>query len=85
MNNDNDARYLQTILTPIRVSARYKPKFGQGVNAGYNLEQFRALYQADPFYSWFGLDNPLMYAAHYQGVGHDARHCWECGRRCEHA
>jgi len=28
------------------------------------LQEFQALYQADPFYNWFGLDNPLMYAAH---------------------
>jgi hypothetical protein len=68
-NHGNDARYLQTILTPIRVSARYKPKFGQGTGAGYNLAQFKALYQADPFYSWFGLDNPLMYAAHKAAGG----------------
>jgi hypothetical protein len=69
MNGDLDARYLEIILAPIRVSARYKPKFGQGVAAGYNLEQFKALYQADPFYSWFGLDNPLMYAAHKAAGG----------------
>ena len=50
MTANNDARYLQTILTPIRVSARYKPKFGQGQGAGYSLDQFRVLYQADPFY-----------------------------------
>lgn len=68
-NNSNDARYLQTILTPIRVCSKYRPKFGQGVGAGYNLEQFQALYQADPFYSWFGLDNPLMYAAHKAAGG----------------
>jgi hypothetical protein len=68
-NSTNDARYLQTILTPIRVCAKYRPKFGQGVGAGYSLEQFQVLYQADPFYSWFGLDNPLMYAAHKAAGG----------------
>lgn len=67
--DQHDARYLQAILTPIRVSAKYRPKFGQGVGAGYSLEQFQALYQADPFYSWFGLDNPLMYAAHKAAGG----------------
>jgi hypothetical protein len=65
----DDPRYLETILAPIRVSANYKPKFGQGLGAGYSLEQFRGLYQADPFYSWFGLDNPLMYAAHKAAGG----------------
>lgn len=65
----SDAHYLETILTPIRVSAKYKPKFGQGVGPGYSLEQFRRLYEADPFYSWFGLDNPLMYAAHKAAGG----------------
>src|SRR5712692_3630668 len=37
--------------------------------AGYNLQEFQALYQADPFYNWFGLDNPLMYAAHKAAGG----------------
>ena len=65
-----DSRYLDVILTPIRVSARYKPKFGQGTKSkGLTLEQFKALYQSDHFYSWFGLDNPLMYAAHKAAGG----------------
>jgi hypothetical protein len=83
MTNDNDARYLQTILTPIRVSARYKPKFGQGLGEGYSLEQFRVLYQADPFYSWFGLDNPLMYAAHKAAGGMTSVYR-QIGIGCEH-
>lgn len=33
------------------------------------LGQFRTLYQSDAFYSWFGLDNPLMYAAHKAAGG----------------
>lgn len=69
MTNDDDSRYLQTILTSIHVCAKYRPKFGQGIGAGYSLEQFQMLYQADPFYSWFGLDNPLMYAAHKAAGG----------------
>jgi len=69
MTNDNDSRYLQTILTSIRVCAKYRPKLGHGIGAGYSLEQFQTLYQADPFYSWFGLDNPLMYAAHKAAGG----------------
>ena len=33
------------------------------------MQEFQALYQADPFYNWFGLDNPLMYAAHKAAGG----------------
>jgi len=65
----NDAKYLDVILDPIRVCAKYRPKFGQGQGAGLTLEQFQALYQEDPFYNWFGLDNPLMYAAHKAAGG----------------
>lgn len=65
-----DAHYLKTILDPIRVCAHYKPKFGQGAKgAGLTLSQFQTLYQGDPFYSWFGLDNPHMYAAHKAAGG----------------
>ena len=70
MPNANDERYLQIVLDPIRVSAQYKPKFGQGnKGGGLSLEKFPTLYQGDPFYSWFGLDNPLMYAAHKAAGG----------------
>jgi len=69
INDNNDSRYLETILTPIRVCAKYRPKLGQGTGSGYSLEAFQAHYQADPFYNWFGLDNPLMYAAHKAAGG----------------
>ena len=66
----NDAAYLEIILEPIRICARYKPKFGQGVKGeGLTLSQFQTLYQGDPFYGWFGLDNPMMYAAHKAAGG----------------
>lgn len=66
----DEANYLKAVIDPIRVCARYKPKFGQGANGdGLTLPQFQALYSADPFYSWFGLDNPLMYAAHKAAGG----------------
>ena len=66
----NDAKYLETVLNPIRVCAQYKPKFGQGAKGdGLTLAQFQQLYQSDPFYSWFGLDNPMMYAAHKAAGG----------------
>jgi hypothetical protein len=65
-----DARYIKTVLDPVRKCAHYKPKFGQGAKgSGLTLEQFRSLYQGDPFYNWFGLDNPLMYAAHKAAGG----------------
>ena len=66
---ERDAQYLKTVIDPIRVCAKYKPKFGQGGSSGLGLQEFQALYQADPFYAWFGLDNPLMYAAHKAAGG----------------
>lgn len=68
--NPNDTQYLELLLEPIRVCARYQPKFGQGSKGGgLNLNQFQRLYQNDPFYNWLGLDNPLMYAAHKAAGG----------------
>lgn len=53
----------------MRVCAQYRPKFRRGKGEGLSREQFQALYQADPFYNWFELDNPLMYAAHKAAGG----------------
>jgi hypothetical protein len=65
-----DKCYLDIVLEPIRVCTRYKPRFGQGKRGkGLTLEQFQKLYQADPFYNWFGLDNPMMYTAHKAAGG----------------
>jgi len=65
-----DATYLDLVLEPIRFCAHYKPKFGQGAKgSGLTLAQFQTLYRADPFYNWFGLDNPMMYAAHKAAGG----------------
>ncbi len=66
---NNDERYLKTIVDCVRVCANYKPKFGQGRGSGLSLQEFQDLYQGDPFYSWFGLDNPMMYAAHKAAGG----------------
>ncbi|WP_050627297.1 hypothetical protein [Bradyrhizobium viridifuturi] len=67
---DNDERYLKIVLDPIRVCAHYRPKFGQGnATGGLTLAEFQTLYRADAFYNWFGLDNPLMYAAHKAAGG----------------
>lgn len=67
--NRREARYLKTLVDPIRVCAQYRPRMGQRAKAGVDLEAFRRLYQADPFYHWLGLDNPLMYAAHKAAGG----------------
>lgn len=64
-----DAAYRKIVLEPIYVCAEYMPKMGQGRSKGFELEAFQKLYRADPFYSWFGLDNPLMYAAHKAAGG----------------
>ncbi|MCY4042029.1 MAG: hypothetical protein OXF72_12385 [Gammaproteobacteria bacterium] len=67
---DQDKEYITIVLDAIRVCAQYKPKFGQGSKRdGLTLDQFRELYQDDAFYSWFGLDNPMMYAAHKAAGG----------------
>lgn len=69
MGSKRDDRYLETLLQPIRVCAGYTPKFGQGRGPGMTLDDFQALYGSDPFYGWFGLDNPLLYAAHKAAGG----------------
>ncbi len=67
--NAADQKYLNIVLTPIRVCAAYKPKFGQGLGDGLTVEQFQHLYRGDTFYAGFGLDNPMMYAAHKAAGG----------------
>jgi len=42
---------------------------GRKNKAGVGLAEFQRLYRTDPFYHWFGLDNPLMYAAHKAAGG----------------
>src|SRR3990172_1066970 len=66
----SDAAYLKIVLDPIYVCAQYRSKFGQGAKGGgLTLSQFQTLYRGDSFYNWFGLDNPLMYAAHKAAGG----------------
>ena len=67
--SDKDAQYLEVILDCVRVCKQYKPKFGRGRRAGLTLQEFQDLYQKDAFYAWFGLDNPMMYAAHKAAGG----------------
>lgn len=69
MTKASDTEYLEIITAAIRVCADYRPRFGHGRAAGFTVAEFKELYQADPFYSWFGLDNPLMYAAHRAAGG----------------
>jgi hypothetical protein len=57
MTKATDAEYLEIITGAIRVCARYRPRFGHGRQAALTLAEFQRLYQADPFYCWFGLDN----------------------------
>jgi hypothetical protein len=64
-----DDGYLQLLVGAIRVCGAYKPKMGRKDKAGVDLKSFRHLYQEDSFYHWFGLDNPLMYAAHKAAGG----------------
>ena len=66
---DNDNRYFDLLAKALRVCAKYKPMFGKGRKGGMSLEQFQAMYGADPFYHWVGLDSPLMYAAHKAAGG----------------
>lgn len=65
---DQDARYAGLLLKAIAVCRNYKPKFGAGGD-GMTLAQFQTVYGADAFYSWMGLDSPLMYAAHKASGG----------------
>ena len=64
-----DEKYLQTIVECLRTSSKYKPKFGQRGSDGLMLNEFQDLYRDDPFYNWFGLDNPAIYAAHKAAGG----------------
>lgn len=64
-----DRRYAGIFLTAIRVCKDYKPKFGGGKRGGLTVEEFQSLYRADSFYSWLGLDSPLMYSAHKAAGG----------------
>lgn len=62
-----DADYLNLVVSKLEICKAYLPKFGQGKSV--SLEQFKALYGSDRFYTWFGLDNPMMYAAHKAAGG----------------
>jgi hypothetical protein len=65
--NNHDAEYAQILINLIAMCRNYRPQFGHGT--GLTLTEFQTLYQSDPFYAWFGLDSPLMYAAHKAAGG----------------
>jgi hypothetical protein len=65
----HDEEYFEILAEALRVCLKYKPMFGQGRAGGLTLAQFRQMYSADPFYSWLGLDSPMMYAAHKAAGG----------------
>jgi len=62
-----DDQYFKIIVDPLTICKTYRPRFGQG--KGFTLREFQAEYGADPFYSWFGLDSPMMYTAHKAAGG----------------
>ncbi len=62
MDAHADQKYLEIILRRIQISRTYRPAFGQGHRVTW--QEFQQLYGNDPFYSWFGLNDPLIYSAH---------------------
>ncbi len=68
-SENQDVRYFRLIQQALAVCKNYRPKFGQGSKAGLTLDDFQTLYRGDPFYTWFGLDSPLLYAAHKAAGG----------------
>ncbi len=62
-----DEEYIRIVIDPISACKNYIPKFGG--SAGLTLSEFQSLYRADPFYSWLGLDSPLMFTAHKAAGG----------------
>lgn len=69
MTDDLEQKYLGILLRRIEICRNYKPRFGLGTKAGLSFEQFQTLYSSDPFYTWLGLDNPLIYSAHKAAGG----------------
>src|SRR3989304_5329000 len=68
-SQSQDDRYLDLIRNALRVCLNYKPAFGHGKGDGITLEHFQQIYRDDEFYAWFGLDSPLVYAAHKAAGG----------------
>ena len=66
---NQDIKYRELLLEPLRRCAGYKPKLGYKKSEGFDLETFTKLYREDQFYSWLGLDSPQVYAAHKAAGG----------------
>lgn len=66
---NQEQKYREILISPIRECANYQPKFGHKKEDGYNLADFQSLYGQDAFYKWLGLDSPLMYSAHKAAGG----------------
>ena len=60
---------IKIIEDSLKVSWRYRPKFGAGGSTGLSFEQFHQIYSSDVFYSWFGLSSARIYAAHKAAGG----------------
>ena len=70
MTTHDEKGYMEIFIEPVRKCISYRPKFGNSSNrTGFSLNEFKALYGGDSFYSWIGLDNDLMYAAHRAAGG----------------
>ena len=65
----DDLYLMDALLRPLRKCMTYRPAFGQGGREGLSVEQFQDLYGQDLFYSWLGLNDPLIYAAHKAAGG----------------
>lgn len=62
-----DEKYLGILQNRLDACKNYLPKFGTGNSV--SIEEFKRMHSEDPLYSWFGLDNPLIYAAHKAAGG----------------
>lgn len=82
-NRALDEEYLNKFLMPLNVCKIYKPKFGQGnLEEGLDLRGFLSIYNADPFYSWIGLNSKIMYSAHKAAGGMTSVYR-QIGKGCE--
>lgn len=69
MTEEQKNRYRELLISPVRECANYAPKFGHTKEGGFSLAEFQSLYGQDAFYSWLGLNSPLMYSAHKAAGG----------------
>lgn len=67
--NENDEKYVEVFLKPLRECAYYRPKLGGNDAEGVTASDFERIYGADPLYNWIGLNSRLMFAAHKAAGG----------------